>query len=71
MIVDFGLSHRLWYLALPELGFLPTAVADHLALVGAIKGGDDDESERIMRTHVQSFCDKVRDIFIKQWIEIS
>ena len=62
----FGLSQRLWYLALPELGFLPTAVADHLALVDAIKAGDADKSERIMRTHVQSFYDKVRDILVTE-----
>ncbi len=61
----FGLSQRLWYLALPELGFLPTAVADHLALVSAIKSGNITEAELIMRLHVQSFYDKVRDILIK------
>jgi DNA-binding GntR family transcriptional regulator len=62
----FGLSQRLWYLALPELGFLPTAVADHLALADAIKTGDADEADRIMHTHVQSFYDKVRDILVTE-----
>jgi DNA-binding GntR family transcriptional regulator len=33
----FGLSQRLWYMALPRLDFLPTAVAEHLDIVEAIK----------------------------------
>ncbi|MGD8473111.1 MAG: GntR family transcriptional regulator [Anaerolineae bacterium] len=58
----FGLSQRLWYLALPELGFLPTAVEQHLDLVQAIKNGDGDEAERIMRTHVGEFYAQVREV---------
>lgn len=58
----FGLSQRLWYLALPKLGFLPSAVEKHLDLVEAIKAGDADRAEQIMRDHVQEFYDKVREI---------
>jgi DNA-binding GntR family transcriptional regulator len=56
----FGLSQRLWYLALPRLGFLPSAVERHLALVDAIRSGDADASEQIMRSHVQDFYAQVR-----------
>ena len=58
----FGLSRRLWYLAMPQLGFLPTAVEQHLDLVEAIKAGDADRAEQVMRGHVQDFYDKVRPI---------
>ena len=58
----FGLSQRLWYLALPRLGFLPGAVEKHLDLVQAIKDGDGDRAEQIMRHHVQEFYDQVREI---------
>lgn len=58
----FGLSQRLWYLALPHLGFLPAAVQKHLDLVDAIKSGDADQAEQIMRNHVQDFYDKVRQV---------
>jgi DNA-binding GntR family transcriptional regulator len=58
----FGLSQRLWYLALPHLGFLPSAVGKHLDLVEAIKSGDADRAEGIMRDHVQDFYDRVRDV---------
>jgi DNA-binding GntR family transcriptional regulator len=58
----FGLSQRLWYLALPNLGFLPAAVQKHLDLVEAIKSGDADQAEQIMRDHVQDFYDKVRQV---------
>jgi DNA-binding GntR family transcriptional regulator len=58
----FGLSQRLWYLALPKLGFLPSSVEKHLDLVQAIKDGDGDLAEQIMRHHVQEFYDQVREI---------
>ena len=58
----FGLSQRLWYLALPQLGFLPGAVEQHLDLVQAIENGDGDEAERIMRAHVGQFYDQVREV---------
>jgi DNA-binding GntR family transcriptional regulator len=58
----FGLSQRLWYLVLPQLGFLPAAVQKHLDLVEAIRSGDADRAEKIMRDHVQDFYDKVRKV---------
>ncbi len=62
----YGLSLRLWYLVLPHLDFLPAAVEKHLDLVAAIKAGDADRAEAIMRDHVQSFYDKVQEILQAQ-----
>ena len=56
----FGLSQRLWHMALPQLDFLPTAVAEHLGLIEAVKSGDADLAEKIMHNHVQRFYDRVR-----------
>jgi len=58
----FGLSQRLWYLALPNLGFLPGAVEKHMDLVDAIRAGDAGRAEQIMRAHVQDFYDRVREV---------
>jgi DNA-binding GntR family transcriptional regulator len=58
----FGLSQRLWYLALPRLGFLSGAVEKHLELVEAIKAGNGDRAEQIMREHVGEFYAQVREI---------
>jgi DNA-binding GntR family transcriptional regulator len=58
----FGLSQRLWYMALPQLDVLPTAVAEHLDIIAAIKDGDTDRAGRIMHGHVKEFYDRVRDI---------
>jgi DNA-binding GntR family transcriptional regulator len=58
----FGLSQRLWCLALPHIEFLPGAVEKHLDLVGAIKAGNADQAEQIMSSHVQDFYDKVREV---------
>lgn len=60
----FNLSMRLWYLALPRLDSLTGSVEQHLELVEAIKNGDADHAERIMREHVQDFYDTVRVILM-------
>lgn len=59
----FGLSQRLWFLALPHLDFLPTAVEEHVAIVEAIKAGHGEEAERLMHEHVRAFYDNVREVF--------
>lgn len=61
----FGLSRRLWYLVLPHLGFLPSAVEQHLDLVEAIKSGDADRAEQVMRNHVQDFYGKVQEVLYR------
>ena len=58
----FGLSRRLWYLALPGLGTVAAAVEKHLELVEAIRTGDADRAERVMRAHVEEFYAQVRRI---------
>jgi DNA-binding GntR family transcriptional regulator len=58
----FGLSQRLWYVALPRLDFLPTAVAKHLEIVEAIKRRDGDSAEGIMSSHVKEFYDRVKEV---------
>ena len=58
----FGLSQRLWYLALPRLDTLPSAIERHLDLVEAITNRDGDRAEEIMRQHVADFYRQVREI---------
>jgi uncharacterized 2Fe-2S/4Fe-4S cluster protein (DUF4445 family)/DNA-binding GntR family transcriptional regulator len=58
----FGLSQRLWYLALPRLTFLPDAVEEHLHLLEALKAGDDERAGQIMHDHVKGFYEKVREV---------
>lgn len=60
----FGLSRRLWYLALPHLELLPSSVEKHLELVGAIERGDAGRAEDIMRRHIKEFYDEVREILV-------
>jgi len=62
----FGLSQRLWYLVLPHLSFLPSAVEKHIDLVAAIRAGDADRAEEIMRHHVADFYDRVRQVLAVQ-----
>jgi DNA-binding GntR family transcriptional regulator len=62
----FGLSQRLWYLALPQMGFLSSSVERHLDLVEAIKGGAGDRAAQIMHSHVQDFYDEVRQVLAEK-----
>lgn len=59
----YGLSRRLWFLALPHLDFLPTSVEEHVAIVEAIKAGREEEAEQLMQEHVRTFYDNVRNVF--------
>ena len=62
----FGLSRRLWYLVLPHLETLPSAVEKHLDLVEAIENGESERAEQIMYEHVKEFYDEVRDILMAE-----
>lgn len=56
----FGLSQRLWFMALPQLDMLSSAVAEHLKMVESIKNKDADKARKIMYDHVKEFYDCVR-----------
>jgi DNA-binding GntR family transcriptional regulator len=62
----FGPSTRLWHLAAPRLGFLPPSVEEHVEMVEAIKAGDGDRAEAIMRRHVSGFYAQVRQVLIEK-----
>ena len=61
----YGHSKRAWFLVLPHLDFLSTAVESHLEMVGAIKNQDVDHAAEMMREHVQGFYEKVFEILKK------
>jgi len=58
----YGHSKRVWFMALPHLEFLPTAVESHLTMVQAIKNQDGERAAQMMREHVQGFYEKVFEI---------
>ncbi len=62
----FGLSQRLWFLALPHLSHLSVAVERHLALIEAVRQHDSAGAEEIMRTHVADFYASVREVIAKR-----
>ncbi len=55
----FGLTQRLWYLQLPHLDLLPSAVEKHVELVAAIKARDGERAASLMHDHVQQFYNHV------------
>jgi DNA-binding GntR family transcriptional regulator len=58
----YGLSQRIWFLALPSLEFLPAAVSAHIEIVNAIKNKDGDRAEEIMRDHITAFYERIINI---------
>lgn len=58
----YGHSKRAWFLVLPHLDFLSTAVESHLDMVRAIKAKDGERAAQMMRDHVQGFYEKVFEI---------
>ena len=61
----YGYSRRVWFLVLPHLGFLSTAVESHLEMVQAIKNKNGEKAAQIMQDHVQGFYEKVFEILKK------
>jgi DNA-binding GntR family transcriptional regulator len=51
----FGLSERLWHLALPQVDWLIAALDRHAAIVSAVKAHDADTAGRLMSEHVLDF----------------
>lgn len=62
----YGLSKRLWFLALPYLDFLPSAVQSHIDLVEAIQNGDEPRAMEIMVEHIEEFYRKISGIIQKE-----
>ena len=61
----YGHSRRVWFLVLPHLDFLSTAVESHLDMVQALKSHDSEQAAQIMQEHVQGFYEKVFEILNK------
>lgn len=51
----FGLSERLWYMALPEIDWLLEALDRHAELVVAIKAHDGEKAAALMSEHILDF----------------
>ncbi len=58
----YGLSKRLWFIALPYLDFLPSAVKSHINLVTAIQNHNEPLAMEIMQSHIEEFYLKIREI---------
>lgn len=58
----YGLSKRLWFLALPYLDFLPSAVKSHINLVSAIQEENEPLAMEIMQNHIEEFYQKIQEI---------
>ena len=56
----YAQSDRLWHLYLAEVADMAHAVAEHTAILEALRSGDADRSADLVEAHVQSFDTQVR-----------
>lgn len=53
-------SDRVWHLYLADVAETRHAVAEHAAILGALRSGDGDRSAALLEEHIRSFDDQVR-----------
>jgi DNA-binding GntR family transcriptional regulator len=58
----YVLTLRIWFLALERVARLEAAVAEHRDLLGAIRDGDPERAETVMRRHVAGFERAIREV---------
>ncbi|NNK90890.1 MAG: GntR family transcriptional regulator [Acidimicrobiia bacterium] len=56
----YAQSDRLWHLYLVDVADMEEAVAEHRAILDALRSGDADRSADLVEAHVQSFDAQVR-----------
>jgi DNA-binding GntR family transcriptional regulator len=58
----YVLTLRIWFLALDRVARLEDAVREHRELLTAIRAGDRDRAEGVMRRHVSGFERAIREV---------
>ncbi len=58
----YVLTLRIWFVALDRVARLDDAVREHRELLQAIRDGDADTAEEVMRRHVAGFERAIRDV---------
>ena len=61
----FTLGVRLWYYALDEMEDLRPAIAEHKALLAAMRAGDGDRAAALMVDHIRHFQDEIQQILLR------
>ena len=60
----YALALRIWFLALDRPVELQSAVLEHRALLEAIRAGDAEKAEQVMRSHVLDFEQAIRRVLV-------
>jgi len=58
----YMLALRIWFLALDRVAHLDDAVAQHRAVLEAVRDGDAPRAEAAMRTHIEAFEQAIRPV---------
>lgn len=60
LVTMYALSLRLWYFALSEIGDMRQAVVEHRDILDALRAGDPDSAERLVRQHIRTFQEEIQ-----------
>ncbi len=56
----YAQSDRLWHMYLADVADMDYAVAEHRAILGALRAGDADRAAELVEAHVRSFDAQIR-----------
>jgi DNA-binding GntR family transcriptional regulator len=56
-----ALSLRLWFLVLDRLGDVWSAIDQHRAIVEALKAGDGERAELLIKQHISDFQNEIKE----------
>jgi len=58
----YDLSLRMWYLVLDRLGGVEYAIEQHWGVLDALKAGDEDRAETLIRQHIAQFQQRIKSV---------
>ena len=60
LVTMYALSLRLWYFALAKIGDMRSAILEHVAILEALKSGDEDQAAYLLEQHIKHFQEEIQ-----------
>lgn len=61
----YALSLRLWYFSLSEIGTMHKTIEEHQVILQALRAGDADEAEALIRVHIDAFQKEIESTMLR------
>ncbi len=60
LVTMYALNLRLWYFALTKIGNMRATVLEHVAILNALKAGDEEQAAQLLEQHIKHFQDEIQ-----------